>query len=136
MTKTLLQIGIVAKEAQVNIQTIRYYERRGLLKPQVKKDSGYRLYSQEAIQTLKFIKHAQELGFRLDEIKELIGLRAPSINQCEKVRAKASQKLEDVREKISMLQGMEATLQKLIKHCSQNKTTATCPIIDSIEDKG
>lgn len=129
----LLQIGSVAKSAGVNIQTIRYYERRGLLKPADKRDSGYRLYSEEAIKTIKFIKHAKELGFTLDEIKELMNLRAHTTSRCERVRDRAKAKLEDVREKIAMLANIERTLENLIVDCENNKTSGKCPIIENME---
>ena len=133
MDGSLLKIGALAKEAGVNIQTIRYYERRKILKPANKLDSGYRLYSIDAIKTLKFIKHAQELGFSLDEIKELLSLRIPTENRCQRVRGRAADKLKDVQEKIEMLQGIESTLKTLIKNCEDNQTSSKCPIIDSME---
>jgi len=129
----LLQIGTVAKRAGVNIQTIRYYERRNILKPVEIKDSGYRLYAEDAIKTIAFVKHAQELGFKLDEIKQLLNLRAPSVGRCDSVRNKSNLRLSDIQEKIRMLKAMERTLKKLIKDCENNKTSKGCPIIDSLE---
>lgn len=135
MAGKLLQIGEIAKKAMVNIQTIRYYERRNILKPAEIKESGYRLYSEDGVKTLRFIKHAQELGFSLDEIKELLKLRAPSSTRCESVRLRAQEKLADVKEKISMLQQIEQTLIKLIDDCARNKTSKKCPIIENMEIK-
>jgi Hg(II)-responsive transcriptional regulator len=129
----LVQIGEIAKMAGVNIQTLRYYEHRNILKPSSKKDSGFRLYSMDAVKTVKFIKHAQELGFKLDEIKELINLRAPSIGRCNQALKKASEKLSDVRDKIDNLKKIEKTLKKLISDCRQNKTSQNCPIIENME---
>lgn len=131
----LLQIGEIAKLAGVNIQTLRYYERRNILKPSSKKVSGFRLYSEDAVKTIKFIKHAQELGFKLDEIKELINLRAPSIGRCERVQKRANEKLTDVKEKIKLLKNIERTLKKLITDCKNNKTSSNCPIIEGMEIK-
>lgn len=131
--RELLQIGTVAKEAKVNIQTIRYYERRNILKPAQVKDSGYRLYTEDAIKTVVFIKHAQELGFKLDEIKQLLNLRTPSVNRCESVRKKSKARLADVREKIKMLKKIESTLKTLINDCENNKTSKECPIISRME---
>jgi len=133
MNKVLLQIGTVAKRAKVNIQTIRYYERRGILRPAQVKESGYRLYTEDAIKTVAFVKHAQELGFNLSDIKELLNLRAPSVGRCESVRKKAGLRLVDVHEKLKMLTQMEKTLKKLIRDCRSNKTSRECPIIDSLE---
>ena len=129
----LLQIGVIAKEAEVNIQTIRYYERRNILKPAQKLDSGYRLYSRNAIKAIKFIKHAQDLGFKLDDIKQLLSLRAPSVIRCESVQKKALERLSDIQEKIAMLRQIEKTIQILIKDCQKNKTSEECPIIDGME---
>lgn len=130
----LLQIGMVAKEANVNIQTIRYYEKRNILKPAQVKESGYRLYTEDAIKTVAFIKHAQELGFTLDEIKQLLNLRTPSVSRCESVRKRAKLRLSDIQEKMKMLRQMEKTLKILIKDCEKNKTSKECPIINSLEE--
>lgn len=132
--KKLLQIGEIAKMAGVNIQTLRYYERRDILKPTSKKESGFRLYSKDDVKTIKFIKHAQELGFKLKEIKELIGLRIPSSGRSGKVQKKAGEKLADVQEKIKLLKNIEKTLKKLVSDCKNNKTSPCCPIIEGIEE--
>lgn len=129
----LLQIGTIAKRAKVNIQTVRYYERRNILKPTQVKDSGYRLYSEDAVKTIAFVKHAQELGFKLDEIKQLLSLRTSSVSRCESVRKKAAARLSDVQEKLSMLKKLEVTLKSLIRDCEKNKTSKDCPIINSME---
>ncbi len=134
MEKKLIQIGELAKISKVPIATLRYYEKRNLLKPTKVKDSGYRLYSQEAEKTIGFVKHAQELGFSLEEIKQLINLRAPSVGRCKRVRNRAKSKLEDVREKIRLLSQIEGTLEKLIKDCEKSKTSSNCPIIEGMED--
>lgn len=131
--KKLLQIGEIAKLAGVNIQTLRYYERRDILKPRSKKESGFRLYSKDDVKTIKFIKHAQELGFKLEEIKELINLRVSTSGRSEKARKKASEKLVDVQEKIKMLKNIEKTLKKLVSDCKNNRTSSGCPIIEGIE---
>jgi len=132
----LLTIGIIAKKAAVNIQTIRYYERRGILKPASRRESGFRLYNKDAIQTILFIKHAQELGFKLDDIKELLGFRISTESRCKRVRKKANEKLEDVKGKIKMLKQIEFTLKKLVKDCENNVTSDSCPIIENIEVPG
>ena len=98
--KNYLQIGEVANEAGVNIQTVRYYEKRGILKPAKRTTAGFRLYSPDTIQTLNFIKHSKDLGFTLEEIGELLNLRATTASRCQKVRKKAKTKLEDIREKL------------------------------------
>lgn len=129
----MMKIGEIAKKAQVNIQTLRYYEKRGIIKPSEVKNSGYRFYTEEALKSILFIKHAKELGFSLDQIKELLDLRIPSKSRCQKVRTRALEKLNDVQEKIEMLKKIKGTLKTLIKDCESNKTSSNCPIIESME---
>ncbi len=133
-TQENLKIGVVAKRSNVNVQTIRYYERRGILKPEKTLESGYRLYTEDSVKTIKFIKHAQELGFKLEEIKGLLNLRTPSVSRCQTVRKKAKLRLEGVQTKIAMLKQIEKTLKQLINNCQKNKTSNECPIIESMED--
>lgn len=133
--QNLFQIGVIAERANVNIQTLRYYEKRNILKPARVKESGYRLYTEDAVKTVTFVKHAQELGFKLDEIKQLLGLRNASVNRCDSVRKRAQIRLSDVQEKMKMLKRIEKTLKVLIKDCENNKTSKKCPIIDSLEAK-
>ena len=129
-----LLVGDIAKKAGVNMQTVKYYERRGLLLPVHRKDSGYRVYDEESIRRLKFIKQAQELGFSLKEIEELLKLRSSSsANKCAKVLGKAEAKLREVEEKATRLSKMGKVLQKLITDCRQRKTSDSCPILECCE---
>lgn len=129
-----LTIGKVATRAGVNIQTVRYYERRELLRPDDYRDSGYRLYTDEAVKRLRFIKNAQALGFTLDEIGRLLRLRVRRGSQCVKVRKQAQTRLEIVEEKIAGLRAMEKTLKRLINTCATERTTDACPILESLEE--
>lgn len=129
----LYQIGAIAQEANVNVQTLRYYEKRNILKPTEVRDSGYRFYTEEAIKTVGFIKHAQDLGFKLEEIKQLLNLRVPSVSRCENVRKRARARLSDVQEKLQMLKKIERVLKKLVKDCEENRTSKECPIIKNLE---
>ena len=129
-----LTIGRVAKRAGVNIQTIRYYERRGLVFPDGHRDSGYRLYGEEAVRKLRFIRNAQDLGFPLDEIAKLLRLRIGRKIQCGKVKKQAQARLKIVQDKIAGLGAMERVLQRLIRTCSARATTTRCPILNSLED--
>lgn len=131
-----LTIGRVAKQAGVNIQTVRYYERRGLLFPDGHRDSGYRLYGKEAVRKLRFIRNAQDLGFSLDEIAKLLRLRIGRKIQCGKVKKQAQARLKIVQDKIAGLRAMERVLHRLIRTCSARATTNRCPILDSLEDGG
>lgn len=125
-------IGEMAKRAEVNIQTVRFYERQGILKPDARLDSGYRLYTEDSLKKLVFIRQAKQLGFSLTEIKELLGLRIKSPGTRERVRSKAEGKLQEVRSKISALKVLERTLNSLITDC-QRGISQCCPILDRME---
>lgn len=130
-----LTIGQTAKQAGVNIQTIRYYERRGFVKPDARRDSGYRLYGEEAVKRILFIKKAQELGFTLKDIDRLLRLSVGSTARCRDVRMKAEAHLMDVREKIARLRSIENVLSGLIRTCMRKGRTDPCPILKSLEAK-
>jgi Hg(II)-responsive transcriptional regulator len=129
-----LTIGEVAKRASVNSQTLRYYERKGILCPDARTLSGYRTYRPETVRKLKFIKEAQDLGFTLSEIKELLGFRISTPQQCAKVRSKAERKLKLVQDKLQQLRNLERTLDRLIVACGKRDISADCPIIQRMED--
>lgn len=112
---------------------MRYYERRKILLPTERTGSGYRLYAEDAVAVIRFVKHAQELGFKLDEIKDLLALRIPSKSRCKRVKERAVAKLDDVQDKIKMLKKIERTILKLIKDCEADVTSKECPIIRALE---
>lgn len=130
---TELTIGKVARRAGVNIQTLRYYERRRLLIPNARRKSGYRLYDEGAIRRVVFIKNAQNLGFRLEEIGDLLRLRVSPGAQNGKVRRKALEKLTEIRRKLVKLGALQRSLQHLIRTCHAGKTAGPCPILRSLE---
>lgn len=128
-----LTIGKVAKRAGVNIQTVLYYERIGLIHPIGRRESGYRIYSPDTIARIQFIKNSQELGFTLKEISGLLKLKVRSKAHCGDVKKKAEVKLKDVQSRIKKLESIERVLGDLIKTCKvQNKTDA-CPILKSLD---
>ena len=129
----LFTIGKLAREAGVNLQTVRYYERRELLLPVGRKESGYRLYDEEALRRLKFIRHAKELGFTLKEISELLDLRIDNISDCERAKRSAEVKLNGVEKKIASLEAVRNVLKGLIKACEKRKPTEKCPILKTIK---
>ncbi len=129
----LLQIGALAKQARVNIQTIRYYERRDLLRPRQKSESGYRLFEPDAVKTIGFIKQAQKLGFSLATIADLLALREPGAVNCQKVRGKAEAKLVEIQEKLHQLERMKQTIQDLIQSCKAQTEQKGCPILAGME---
>jgi MerR family mercuric resistance operon transcriptional regulator len=128
-----LTIGQVANRAGVGIETVRFYEREGLLEEPARKESGYRQYEDDVVARLRFIKRAKELGFSLKEIKELLALRVDPTTTCAEVRSKAQAKVADIEEKIETLQRMKKALVKLTKACSGRGPISECPILDALE---
>ena len=129
-----LTAGKVAKAGGVNIQTVRYYERRRLLLCDRRAESGYRLYAPEAVRVIRFIKNAQDLGFTLEEVAKLLRLRVGRTSQCGAVRRQAEARLKGVHAKLAGLRAMERTLKRLVRTCAAKATTAPCPILDSLEE--
>lgn len=129
-----LTIGQVAAAAAVNIQTIRYYERRGLFATPRRTGSGYRQYAEDAVTRLRFIKHAQELGFSLKEIQELLALRVRHSAACDSVERTTRQKIELVDRKIRVLGRIRDTLEQLAAACASRRPTDDCPILEALED--
>lgn len=128
-----LTIGQVADRAGVGIETVRFYEREGLLEEPARRESGYRQYEGEVVARLRFIKRAKELGFSLKEIKELLALRVDPTITCAEVRSKAQAKVADIEEKIETLQRMKKALVKLTKACNGRGPVSECPILDALE---
>jgi len=128
-------IGQVAKQANVNIETLRYYERRGLIPLPRRTVANYRVYSSDNLRRVKFIKQAQGLGFSLQEIKKLLALRATPRARCADVRTYAAHKIEDIDEKIRSLARMRKTLEKLIAECSGEGPVTQCPILESLDSE-
>jgi MerR family transcriptional regulator, copper efflux regulator len=123
-------ISQLAKQARVNVETVRYYERRGLLPQPPRRASGYRQYSQDDLAYLQFIRRAQMLGFSLKEIAELLALRVDPTMGCHEVRERAAHKLANVDAKIRALKDMRQALQRLIAACSGQGPISACPILD------
>ena len=130
-----LKVGEVAKQAGVNLQTIHYYERRGLLPKPPRTGSNYRAYPTDAVLRVRFIKRAQELGFTLKEIKELLSLRAAPRTRCSDVRRRAEAKVQDIDEKVRTLQAMRRALTKLIGECSGIGPVTECPIVEALDSE-
>jgi len=130
-----LKIGQLAQRASVNLQTIRYYEREGLLPEPPRLSSGYRLYSDSMVRRVRFIKRAQEIGFSLAEIRELLSLRADGRRERNEVRAIAQAKLADIEDKMRTLKAMKAVLNRLTERCSGCGPTSECPILESIDSE-
>lgn len=132
-----LTIGKVARLAEIGVETVRFYERKGLIDEPPRRESGYRQYPEETIQRLRFIKQAKGLGFTLKEIKYLLGLRidTSAAAACDVVRKLAEEKIADVRGKIVTLQRMETVLVGLVGSCRNRAVTAPCPILDVLKQE-
>jgi Hg(II)-responsive transcriptional regulator len=128
-----LSIGQVAKEAGVGIETIRFYERQGVLEEPERKVSGYRQYDPEVVRLLRFVRRAKELGFTLKEIKGLLALRLDSSATRADVRKQAKTKLEEIDAKIHDLQRMRDALSKLVLTCHGHGAASGCPILEAID---
>ena len=128
-----LTIGRLAERAGVGVETVRFYERTGLLQEPDRKPSGYRQYKAETVARLRFIRRAKELGFTLKEIRELLSLRIDPSTNCADVRTQAVAKLDDIEGRIRTLQKMKRSLVKLTKACSGTGTTSECPILDALD---
>jgi MerR family transcriptional regulator, copper efflux regulator len=131
-----LTIGEVAKQAQVRIETLRYYERTGLVASPPRSESNYRLYPPETVRRVQFIKRAQELGFSLKEIMELLALRASPETPCADIRSRAIDKITAIEEKIRTLNAMKHALAKLVEECSGQGEITDCPILAALDTKG
>jgi MerR family transcriptional regulator, copper efflux regulator len=126
--------SVLASEAGVNAQSIRFYERLALLPKPARTASGYRVYSTDSVRRVRFIKRAQELGFTLKEIKELLALRIDARSTCADVRRRADEKRRDIEQKIRGLRRITRTLARLSVACGKRRATKSCPILESLDD--
>ena len=122
-------IGKLAKELDINIETIRFYEKKGLISQPIKPENGYRLYSISIADKLRFIAKAKALGFTLKEISSLMSME----NDCAQVESLGLQKLDIIRNKIFDLQHLESVISKMTNSCKTNQEQYSCPIIDSLK---
>jgi len=127
-----LTTGRVAQLGGVSLETIRYYERRGLLQKPPRTDAGYRQFSPETVHRLRFIKRAKELGFSLDEIGELLALRIQPKQKRGDVRTRAEAKIADIESKIETLAAMKTVLRGLVDQC-EHCASDECPILASLD---
>lgn len=130
-----LTIGEVAKAVPVNVETLRYYERRKLLQTPPRSAGNYRQYPAETVKRVRFIKRAQDLGFSLKEIKELLSLRAVPHGESQDVREYAQAKIGEIEKDIRALQNMRAALQKLVASCNGQHARSHCPILEALDGK-
>ena len=130
-----LTIGQVAKAAGIGVETVRFYERRGLFDPPPRRPSGYRQFPEEVVHRLRFIRRAKELGFSLKEIRELLDLRLDPDDTCADVKTRTEQKIEAIQEKLRELQRMKKALCKLVAACDGEADVDHCPVLISLESE-
>jgi MerR family transcriptional regulator, copper efflux regulator len=130
-----LRLGDLAAAAGVNRETIRYYERRGLVAEPPRSRNGYRVYDADAERRVRFIKQAQALGFTLEEVGDLLELRVSSTATCGDVRERAQRKVADVERRIAALKAMRKTLAAIAAQCSGTGPVGDCPILDALEGR-
>jgi len=126
----------VADAAGVHVETLRYYERRGLLRPPRRSHSGYREWGDDDVRLIRFVKHAQALGFTLDEIEELLALRRPRAGRCAAVHRAAVEKIDQIDEKVGHLLAMRDALAQLASQCVADAAHLECPIIEALAAPG
>lgn len=127
-----MKIGELAERADVSVQTVRYYETRGLMPEPDRTPSGYREYAERDLRRLQFIRRAQDLGFTLSEIGELLALRVDPTTTPEDVRRRARAKIDDTDAKIEELRRIRSALEHLLRECDAEETTADCPFLDAL----
>lgn len=126
----------VAKAVQINVETLRYYEKRGLIKEPPRSASGYRLFPHDTIERIQFIKRAQELGFTLEEIKHMIALsEEPEKYEAVEIQNFTNEKITEIKEKIRDLMRMQVALEELAELCpGEGHPISECPIIKSLTE--
>lgn len=131
-----MRSGQLALRAGVNVETLRYYERRGLLEAPARLPSGYRAYDDEAVRIIRFIKRAQELGFTLAEVETLLELAAGGPDTCDAAQSLAGNRIADLDRRIEMMRRMRDSLERLVATCQRPRRDRECPLIQSIEQEG
>lgn len=126
----------LAGRVGVNSETLRYYERRGLLEEPPRTPGGYRDYPVTAVESLRFIKRGQELGFTLDEVEEMQDLNSGGPDSCDAARALAGARMADLEARIADLQRMRESLADLVATCELPRADRRCPLLGAIDDPG
>ncbi|MBW6503219.1 MerR family transcriptional regulator [bacterium] len=131
---SLLTIGQVAKRCGVGVETIRFYEREGLIVQPSRPESGFRKYPPDTVGRVRFIQRSKSLGFSLREIGDLLSLRVDQATTCPEVKRRAEAKIGDIGKKIETLLGMKRALEKLTAACRKREATGECPILEALAD--
>lgn len=130
----MLRIGEVARKSQIGVETIRFYEREGLIELPGRNASGYRQYSESVVRQIVFVKQAQTLGFTLKEIGELTKLKNARDTRCTSIKWTAKAKISEIQQKIDALERMKTALQPLVAQCKSSDPIVDCPIINSLDE--
>ena len=128
-----MTVGQVAGLAGIGVETVRFYEKNGLLEKPARRPSGYREYDEQTVKRLRFIQRAKDIGFALAEIKELLSLRTGSPRPCEDVRARTEAKIAEIEEKIALLLRMKEILGRLASSCGERGDGSRCPILEALD---
>lgn len=132
---TYLPIGNVAAQAGVRVEAVRYYEREGLIPKARRGVNGYRQFSADAVDRIRFIQNAQSLGFSLQDIKELLSLKNNGQSRCQSVQKRTQAKLADIEDKIETLKRMRDALLPLLAACEPDKDISECPILNALDSQ-
>jgi len=135
-TVTLLSIGQVAKRTGITVETVRFYEKKGLIAAPRRTDSGYRQYPGDTVKRVRFIQNAKEVGFTLKDIGELLALRREPGTSCTDIKLRAAHKIEEVDRKIRELTRIRGALSKLKSTCTGSGAVSQCPILEELEFNG
>lgn len=130
-----LTIGQVARAAHIGVETLRFYEREGLIAEPPRRRSGYRQYPPDTVRRVRFIRRAKDLGFTLNEIGELLSLRVQRNTTCADVRAMARAKIADIDAKLDEFGKIKSALEQLASSCRGKGPTSACPILDALDQE-
>lgn len=128
-----LSIGQLARAAGVTVETLRFYEKRGLLAAPRRRRNGYRQYSPEAVTRVQFIRHAKQVGFTLRDVSELLTMRQNRKTSCADIRARAADKIDQIELKIKELERIRDALSRMVQKCSGSGSLSDCPILEELE---
>jgi len=131
---TMLNIGQVAKQTGVTVETVRFYEKQGLIDAPLRSESGYRQYPQDTVKRVQFIQNAKKVGFTLKDIGELLALRQEPGTSCTDIKLRATQKIEEVDQKILDLNRIRTALGRMIMKCSGRGSLSECPILEELDE--
>ncbi len=126
-------IGKVAQRAGVGVETVRFYERRGLVPQPARPANGFRIYPDDVIDRIRFIRHAKVMGFTLAEIHDLLSLRVAPRSNCTTIRQRVDEKLTQVEAKIAGLKKIKRQLQRLVTSCDTRTPTDDCPVLEALQ---